>query len=73
MFAGQALLDPVAIVGNMELRPCSQRLGSGDACVVVVPHQFRGEIGVSAGPIPVAPHWLGVKGGADVELLAYPI
>ena len=73
MLAGQALLDTVAVIGDVEFSACSKGFGGCDAGVVVISHLHGREVGVGAGAVPVAADRFGVQSGAHVELLAYPV
>ena len=73
MQAGQPLFYAKAVVGDMLFVVALERLGGGDAGVVVIAHLPRGEVAVRARAVPVAAHRLGVKRGAVAVLLGCAI
>src|SRR5207248_5953881 len=71
--SGKTLLDPEAVIGDMEIVSSAQRLGRGDARVVVLAHLVRREVRVRARAVPVTAHRLRVERRADAEILPHPV
>src|SRR5690606_10069526 len=68
--AGEATLDPRAVVLDVEVGLATERLARRDDRVVGLTHGVGREVRVGARTVPVAGDRLGVEGGGDVELLA---
>ena len=73
MQAGEPLFDAIAVVFNMDFVAGAQGLRRVDAGLVALAHLPGGEIGMSAGAVPVAAGGLGVESGVDAKVLRNPV
>src|SRR5881628_415382 len=70
---GEPLLDAEPVVGDVQVVPFAQRLGRGDARVVVLAHLVRREVRVRTRAVPVTADGLRIQRRADAVVLPYPV